>query len=87
MFTGFTVSGSSLPLMNVGEQGVIARLAKSDAEAVRDLKSLGLTQGTKIRLVERFPSFVVSTGAKRVALNKRLSRSVYVRLKEAGRHR
>ncbi len=81
MFTGFTVSGSSLPLMNVGEQGVIARLTSSDAEILRELRTLGLDRGTTIRLIERFPNFVVSTGAKQIALSKRLSKSIYVRLK------
>ncbi|MBE9138682.1 ferrous iron transport protein A [Nodosilinea sp. LEGE 07088] len=86
MFTGFTVSGSSLPLMKVGERGIIARLASTDASAVRDLKALGLDRGKSIHLIERFPNFVVSTGGKQIALSKRLRQSIYVRTKPTSRY-
>lgn len=79
MFTGFTVSGASLPLLNVGERGVIARLTNTDADALRDLKALGLDRGSSIRMVKRYPNFVISTGGKQVTLSKRLSRAIYVR--------
>ncbi|MEO1068730.1 MAG: FeoA family protein [Cyanobacteria bacterium J06638_6] len=81
MFTGFTVSGSSLPLMKVGERGVIANLTGTDTTTVKELRALGLDRGTSIRLIGRFPNFVVSTGTKQVSLSKRLSKSIYVRLK------
>lgn len=81
MFNGFTVSGASLPLLNIGERGVISRLTSADAEALRELKALGLDRGTSIRMVQRSPNFVVSTGGKQVALSKRLSRAIYVRTK------
>ncbi|MGF1568577.1 MAG: FeoA family protein [Nodosilinea sp.] len=81
MFTEFTVSGSSLPLLKVGEQGIINRLTGTDASAIKDLRALGLDRGTSIRLIERSPDFVVSTGGKHVALSKRLRQAIYVRLK------
>jgi ferrous iron transport protein A len=81
MFTGFTISGSSLPLMKVGERGVIARFTSTDARAIRELRALGLDRGKSVRLIQRFPNFVVSTGEKQFPLSKRLRQSIYVRLK------
>jgi len=79
MFESFTVSGSSLPLLNVGEAGTIARLASNNTETIQKLKTLGLDRGTPIQMVERFPNVVVKTGEREIALGKQLSHAVYVR--------
>ncbi|MEY2978546.1 MAG: FeoA family protein [Prochlorotrichaceae cyanobacterium] len=79
MFTGFTISGSSLSLLNVGEQGVISRFTNTDTTTTQTLKSLGLDLGTSIQIVKRFPTVVVSTGAAQIPLTKSLSRAIYVR--------
>lgn len=81
MFTGFTVSGSSLPLMKVGERGIITRFTSTDTRAIRELKALGLDRGKSVRLVQQFPNFVISAGGKQLALSKRLRQSIYVRVK------
>lgn len=85
MFNGFTVSGASLPLLNIGERGIIARLTSADADTVRELRSLGFDRGASIRMVQRSPHCVVSTGGKQVTLSKRLSRAIYVRTKSSVR--
>lgn len=81
MFTGFTISGSSLPLMKVGERGVITRFTSTDSHAIRELKALGLDRGKSVRLIQQFPNFIVSTDGKQLALSKRLRQSIYVRVK------
>lgn len=79
MFDSFTLSGSSLALLNVGEQGVISRFTHTDARVMQTLEALGLELGTSIQLVKQFPNVVVSTGAKQIALTRQLSHAIYVR--------
>ena len=79
MFERFSVSGSSLPLLNVGEEGTISRLVGNNTDAIQNLKTLGLDRGTPIQMVERFPNVVVKIGEREIALSKQLSHAVYVR--------
>ena len=79
MFVGFTVAGASLPLLNVGEQGIIARLTGQDEGINQRLKALGLDRGAAIEIVKKFPNTIVKAGTKQIALSERLSRAIYVR--------
>ena len=79
MFESFTVSGSSLPLLNVGEEGTISHFASKNIDTIQNLKNLGLDRGTPIQMVERFPNVVVKIGEREIALGKQLSHAVYVR--------
>jgi len=80
MFTGFTISGSSLSLLNVGEQGTISRFTNTNAAVTQTLKNLGLDLGTSIRVVKQFPTFIVSNGKTQISLTKSLCRAIYVRV-------
>ena len=79
MFDSFTVSGASLPLLNVGERGVISSLTDTDANAMQNLKALGLDRGTPIQVVKRLPNMVVKTEEGEITLSKQLSCAIYVR--------
>ena len=81
MFDGFTVSGSSLKLLNVGEHGVVARLTRADTPTVQALKKMGLIPGASITLEQRFPRFVIRTGTTRFALSEKMIQAIYVRIK------
>ncbi|MEO0647942.1 MAG: FeoA family protein [Cyanobacteria bacterium J06650_10] len=83
MFTGFTVSGASLKLLNVGERGVIARIKDTDPTVVDQLRRLGLSPGTSIILEQRFPRFIVRTREGSSALTQAMIQAVYVRLRAA----
>ncbi|MEL6552068.1 MAG: FeoA family protein [Cyanobacteria bacterium J06621_11] len=83
MFTGFTVSGASLKLLNVGERGVIARIKDTDPTVVDQLRRLGLSPGTSIVLEQRFPRFIVRTREGSSALTQAMIQAVYVRLRAA----
>lgn len=85
VFESFTVSGSSLPLLNVGEEGTISRFVSNNIDTIQNLKNLGLDRGTPIQMVERFPNVVVKTGEREIALCNQLSRAVYVRTSFAKR--
>ncbi|NJL45109.1 MAG: ferrous iron transport protein A [Leptolyngbyaceae cyanobacterium SM2_3_12] len=80
MFTGFTISGASLQLLKVGEQGVISRLKKHDPSIVEQLEKMGLYPGTPITLEQRFPHFLVRTEAGQLTLTEAMIRAIYVRL-------
>lgn len=81
MFTqGFTLSGSSLELLNPGERGVITKFKTKDEAVIKKLMAMGVTPGISITLEQRFPSFVIKTGHTRLAIDKEIARSIYVRV-------
>lgn len=81
MFTqGFTLAGSSLKLMNIGEGGVVTALRNADDTVMRKLTEMGVLPGKSITLEQRFPRFVVKVGTRRFALDNTMIHSVYVRL-------
>lgn len=80
MFNSFTVSGSSLQLLKVGERGVIARVRGTNPTVAEQLSRLGLSPGTSITLEQRFPRFVVRTRQGALALTQSMIQSIYVRV-------
>ena len=80
MFDSFTVSGSSLKLLKVGERGVIARVRGANPMVAEQLRRLGLSPGTPITLEQRFPRFVVRTRKGALALTQSMIQSIYVRI-------
>lgn len=84
MFTqGFTVSGSSLELLNTGEQGVVTKFKIKDKTTINKLIAMGLTPGVSIILEQRFPSFVIKAGNTRLAIDKGIARTIYVRIADS----
>jgi Fe2+ transport system protein FeoA len=86
MVNGFTGSGFSLPPTAPGDYGVIARLTSPDADALRELRAMGLRRGASIRIVNHSPKLVVRQGNREVTLSKRLSRAIHIRTKSAARY-
>lgn len=80
MFQNFTISGSSLLLLNQGEKGILSRLSHVDEAIRKELEALGLVKGTPIVLEQRSPQFVVKVGDHRLTLSESLIRNIYVRL-------
>ncbi len=80
MFDSFTVSGSSLKLLKVGERGVIARIKETNSTVADQLRRLGLSPGTSITLEQRFPRFVIRTRQGPLALTQSMIQSIYVRI-------
>ncbi|MEO1396900.1 MAG: FeoA family protein [Cyanobacteria bacterium J06634_5] len=83
MFTGFTISGSSLEILRVGERGVIARIKDADPLVQDQLRQLGLCPGASITLEQRFPRFIVRTREGSAALTQAMIHAIYVRLRAA----
>ena len=80
MFDSFTVSGSSLKLLKVGERGVIARIKETNSTVADQLRRLGLSPGTSLTLEQRFPRFVIRTRQGPLALTQSMIQSIYVRI-------
>ena len=76
----FTVAGSSLKLLSIGERGIITRLNSEDETTSQKLRTMGITLGSSITLEQRFPRFIVRSGVNRFALSDPLVRAIYVRL-------
>lgn len=53
MFTDFTIFGSSLSLLQPGEQGVVNRVESADEATIRELKAMGIVPGVTIILQRR----------------------------------
>ncbi len=76
----FTVAGSSLKLLQVGERGVVANFKTQDEVILRKLRTLGINPGTSVILEQRFPRFLIKVGTQCVALDEEMISAVYVRL-------
>lgn len=80
MFSGFTISGASLQVLNVGDRGTIARFPRADPSTLSYLQELGLERGTEITVTQRYPNFRVSTKDGPLTLSPLLVQAIYVRL-------
>ncbi|MFH7029092.1 MAG: FeoA family protein [Heteroscytonema crispum UTEX LB 1556] len=80
MFPPFSVTGSSLELLKAGEKGIVT-FCKSDNEIIqKKLIAMGVKPGTAITLKKRFPSFIVKVGNTSLAIDKEITRAIYVRI-------
>lgn len=79
MFTSFTVSGTSLELLKIGERGVVSRFKDNNPGVIQELEKMGLSPGTAITLEQRFPRFIVRTAKGKLALTQAMIKAVYVR--------
>jgi len=77
---GFTVSSSSLSLLQVGECGVVTSLRNVDAPTRHQLESSGIIAGAKITLTKRLPQLAIQVGTNYLTLSDRIARSIQVRL-------
>lgn len=80
MFTKFTVFGSSLRLLKVGERGVISRVKGTNPAVADQLRRSGISPGTSITLEQRFPRFVVRTHQGTLSLTQAMIQSIYIRI-------
>jgi ferrous iron transport protein A len=80
MASGFTISGASLQVLNVGDRGTIARFTRADPSILSHLQELGLDRGTEIAVTQRHPKFRVSTQEGHLTLPPSLVQAIYVRL-------
>ena len=83
MTEGFTIAGSTLSLLKVGEQGTVTRIASLDETLVRKLKSMGVVPGASVTLKQRSPDWVIQVGDHRFGLSKSTAQAIYLRLQHS----
>ncbi|PLZ97936.1 ferrous iron transport protein A [Fischerella thermalis CCMEE 5268] len=80
MFNGFSVTGSSLELLKIGEQGIIQFCNTQDEKILNQVISLGLNPGTYFTVEQQFPDVVINFRQGRIIISKEIARNIYVRI-------
>ncbi len=83
MTEGFTIAGATLSLLQVGEQGIITRIAQTHESVARQLAHMGLVPGTTIAVEQRSPHYVIRVGQQQLTLNSIMAQTIYLRLQPA----
>jgi ferrous iron transport protein A len=80
MFNAFSVTGSSLELLKIGEQGIIQFCNIQDENLFNQVISLGLTPGTYFIVEQQFPNLVINVRQGRLTISKEITGKIYVRI-------
>ncbi|MGJ5672469.1 MAG: FeoA family protein [Nostochopsis sp.] len=80
MFNDFSVTGSSLELLKIGEQGIILFCNTQDEKILKQVISLGLAPGICFTLEQHFPNLVIKVDQQELAVNKEIASKIYVRV-------
>ncbi|MEW5763159.1 MAG: FeoA family protein [Bacillota bacterium] len=65
--------------MVVGQAGTVAFLARNNPRLRKKLAALGLLPGTPVRLLQRFPSYLIQAGRTQFVLDAELAREIWVK--------
>ncbi|WP_315785313.1 FeoA family protein [Fischerella sp. JS2] len=80
MFNAFSVTGSSLELLKIGEQGIIQFCNTQDENLLNQVISLGLTPGIYFTVEQQFPNLVINVRQGRLTISKEIAGKIYVRI-------
>jgi len=80
MFTSFSVTGCSLELLGVGEQGIIAFCKIEDETILNKLISKGIIPGKYITVQQRFPLLIIKVENTYLSVDIESARAIYVRI-------
>ncbi|MFN6562787.1 MAG: FeoA family protein [Nostoc sp. ChiSLP01] len=80
MFTPFSVTGCSLELLKVGEQGIIAFYKIENEIILNKLISKGIIPGKYLTVQQRFPSLIVKVENTSLPVDIETARAIYVRI-------
>lgn len=72
-------NGISLTELEVGEKAIIAGIEAKDKKKMSKLLALGVLPGMKVKLLQKFPSFVFKVGNTKIAADESISRNIMVR--------
>lgn len=78
------VSVSRLADLAEGAAGRVVRLEDPGSSATTQLVALGIYPGAEVRLVQRFPAFVLEVELAEVALDRRMAERIWVRCRDGG---
>lgn len=77
----------SLDDMESGDEGTIMYLVTKSHPRLQRLSTLGLSPGSKIKIVQTFPTFVVQVDETQIALEKSIAKDIFVRKTNGHTHR
>ncbi|MFN6472214.1 MAG: FeoA family protein [Nostoc sp. SerVER01] len=80
MFTPFSVTGCSLELLRVGEQGIITFCQIKDETILNKLILMGIKPGKSITVKQRLPSLTLEVGNASFLVDLETARAIYVRI-------
>lgn len=71
---------STLPLtaLRVGEAGTVRELRLYDHTVAQKLLALGVAPGAHVKVIQRFPAYVLQIGFTQIAIDHHLARAVRV---------
>ncbi len=75
---------SALSDLAPGQGGVIAYLHSRQRGMMQRMLALGAVPGTRVTLVQKFPSYVFQIGERQVAVDLAIARDIYVRVTRRG---
>ena len=73
---------TTLAALKSGEKGVVAYLHSEDRFDLRKLMAMGVLPGTKLALLQRFPSYLLEIGHTQFAIDEEMAKQIYVRRTE-----
>lgn len=76
---GGTEAGWPLTDLRPGEGAVVVGVDLGDPRRVHKLMVLGVIPGAKVRLIQRFPSYVFQVGQTQVAFDRETAATIYIR--------
>ncbi len=74
---------ASLDEVEMGKKVKVAYISLEERRRLDRLSSLGILPGTEIEVKQKFPSFVVDVDGTKVAMQKEVGASIYVRVNDS----
>jgi DtxR family Mn-dependent transcriptional regulator len=71
---------SKLSDVNTGQMGDVAYLQTKDSKKIQRMISMGILPGTRIKMIQTFPTYVFQLGLSQVAVDKEIADEIYIRL-------
>ena len=65
--------------MVIGQEGTVPSLAEGKPGVRKKLAALGLLPGTRLQLLQRFPSYLIQAGRTQIVLDAELAREIWVK--------
>ena len=76
----------SLDDMEAGSEGIIMYLVTKSHPRLQRLSTLGLSPGSKVKISQTFPTFVVQIDETQIALEKSIAEDIFVRKTNGHNH-
>lgn len=75
---------NSRPLntLATGEQGLITALSTGDPRNLRKFMALGIYPGLKIKMIQKYPSYVFQVGFTQIAADHNIVKEIQVSVEE-----